>query len=152
MNKNYIIYIVAIAVISYFVYTYVNKKPESEAPTEGGNEDEAEARKAAAAIAEAAARIAAEKAAADAITAANNAAILLEQQRVSASAAADAYARLNNPAATNIGNQYPMWINKPYLTSEYVIYNNNLYKNTQQITTTNNQTPDKDNRWQKFIL
>jgi hypothetical protein len=32
MNKNYIIYIIAIAVISYFIYTYVNKKPESEAP------------------------------------------------------------------------------------------------------------------------
>ena len=29
MDKKYIIYIVAIAVISYFVYTYINKKPES---------------------------------------------------------------------------------------------------------------------------
>ena len=145
MNKNYIIYIIAIAVISYFIYTYVNKKTETEAPTEGGNEDEAEARKAAAAIAEAAAKAAAE-------TAANNAAAAAEAAAITAQQNSDAYARLNNPAATNIGNQYPMWINKPYLTSEYVIYNNNLYKNTQQITTTNNTTPDKDNRWQKFIL
>jgi hypothetical protein len=127
MNNKYIIYIVAIAIISYFVYVYVNKKP-IEVTTEGGNEATDEAAKAAAAIAAEAAKIAAEK------------------------AAADAYASLNNPADTNVGNNYPLWQNKQYLTSEYVIYNNNLYKNTVQITTTNNTTPDKDNRWQKFIL
>jgi hypothetical protein len=142
MNKNYIIYIIAIAVISYFIYTYVNKKPESEA-TEGGNDATDEAAKA---------KAKAEADAAAAITAANNAAAAAEAAAITAQQNSDAYQALNNPAATNIGNQYPMWQNKTYLTSEYVIYNNNLYKNTQQITTTNNQTPDKDNRWQKFIL
>jgi hypothetical protein len=29
MNNKNIIYIIAIAVISYFIYTYVNKKPEA---------------------------------------------------------------------------------------------------------------------------
>lgn len=141
MNNKYIIYIVAIAIISYFVYVYVNKKPivVTKEDEKDATDEEAKAK---AAIAAEAARI----------TAANNAAILLEQQRVSASAAADAYASLNNPTATNVGNNYPLWQNKQYLTSEYVIYNNNLYKNTVQIKTTNNTTPDKDNRWQKFIL
>lgn len=45
MNNKYIIYIIAIAIVSYFIYVYVNKKPEV-VTTEGGNKDEAEARKA----------------------------------------------------------------------------------------------------------
>ena len=30
MNKKYFIYIIAIGVVAYFVYTYINKKPAPE--------------------------------------------------------------------------------------------------------------------------
>lgn len=139
MNNKNIIYIIAIVIISYFIYSYINKKPEEilEPIPEP---------------ADSAAAIAAARAKALAETAANDAKVAAEAAAITAQQYSDAYARLNNPENTNIGNQYQMWQNKTYLTSEYVIYNNNLYKNTVQITTTNNTTPDKDNRWQKFIL
>lgn len=54
-----------------------------------------------------------------------------------------------NTRPNQIGTIYPQWENKSYLTSEYVIYNGLTYKNAAQIVGNNNNTPDKDTRWQR---
>jgi len=54
-----------------------------------------------------------------------------------------------NTAPTQVGTVWPNWVNKDYLTSEYVIYNGLTYKNKERIYGNNNNTPDKDNRWDR---
>jgi hypothetical protein len=54
-----------------------------------------------------------------------------------------------NTAPTQVGTVWPNWVNKDYLTSEYVIYNGLIYKNKERIYGNNNNTPDKDNRWDR---
>jgi hypothetical protein len=54
-----------------------------------------------------------------------------------------------NTAPTQVGTVWPNWENKSYLTSEYVIYNGLTYKNKERIYGNNNNTPDKDNRWDR---
>lgn len=55
-----------------------------------------------------------------------------------------------NTTPNQIGTIYPQWENKSYLTSEYVIYNGLTYKNAAQIVGNNNNTPNKDTRWQRI--
>jgi len=52
-----------------------------------------------------------------------------------------------NTRPNQIGTLYPQWTNKPYLTSEYVIYNGLTYKNSAPIPGSTNNTPDIDYRW-----
>jgi len=63
--------------------------------------------------------------------------------------AAAAYLALNPPNVQVTPTVFPNWVNKDYLTSEYVIYNGLTYKNKERIYGNNNNTPDKDNRWDR---
>lgn len=190
MNKKYIIYIVAIAVITYFVYSYVNKKPEvvepnttPESPVNNTIYETWQTNKLYTPntivwwnnllytpfflIGQSQNNDSPDKDGRWKLVDANGIPIVtnpvVNSNTTTGNLTDNAMSNVNwdsllnnansastNPTITVNNTTYPTWVNKEYTQGQTVWFNGISYRALMLIGGNNNNTPDKDGRWQKI--